>query len=196
MAYVPQYPDQQVASVLSFVLFNFIKVELMQRQLIGELNTQPTTHHVSLLEITSQRNHIWSWKPKTVLTPDSILCFIISQWLGMLFMIHTHTTQPPCRRNRKETLRSRICHSVGFTMTSRVGQLGRKTWTEHRYFPSVLSGAVTWRWLFNQKFSKKLPRGLIIHRAQALFYVHNNSLARTSLHGTKERHNTATEASK
>lgn len=54
---VPQYLDQQVASVLSFVLFNLIKADLMQRQLIGELNTQPTTHHVSLLEITPQRNH-------------------------------------------------------------------------------------------------------------------------------------------
>lgn len=60
VAYVPHHPDQQVASVLSFVLFNLIKVELTQRQLTGELNTQPTTHHVSLLEITPQRTHIWS----------------------------------------------------------------------------------------------------------------------------------------
>ena len=100
VAYASQYPDQQVASVLSFVLFNLIKVELMQRQLIGELNTQPTTHHVSLLEITPQRNHIWSWKPKAALTPDRILCFIVSQWLGMLFVTCTYTTHPLCRRNR------------------------------------------------------------------------------------------------
>lgn len=60
VAYVPHHPDQQVASVLSFVLFNLIKVELTQRQLTGELNTQLTTHHESLLEIIPQRTHIWS----------------------------------------------------------------------------------------------------------------------------------------
>lgn len=137
----------------------------MQRQLIGELNTQPTTHHVSLLEITPQRNCIWSWKPKTALTPDSILCFIISQWLWMLFMTPPPTHTPYAEKIgpkgilSKGTLKSYSCHSARFTLTSRVGQLGRKTWPEHRYSLSVSFGAMTPRWLLDQKFSKKLPHG-------------------------------------
>lgn len=172
----------------------------MQRQLIGELNTQPTTHHVSLLEITSQRNHIWRWKPKTVLTPDSIFCFIISQWLGMLFYdTYAHHT-PPCRRNWKKTLRSPICHSVCFTMLYNDFKSGT-AWQEDLAWAQIIPLSIVWfcemkMFFFDQKFSKKLPCGLIIHRALALFNMHSNSLARASLHGTKERHNTGTEADK
>lgn len=171
VAYVPQY--LQVASVLSFVLFNLIKEELMQRQLIGELNTQPTTHHVSLLEITPQRKHIWSWKPKTALTPDSILHFILSQWLEMHFYDwdafydtpHTSCAEEIAPKGilSKGPLKSYSCLIADFTLASRVGQLGRKIWPGHRYFPSISFGAMTPRQLLNQKFSKKLPRVLIMH---------------------------------
>lgn len=104
----------------------------MQRQLTGELNTQPTTHHVSLLEITPQRNHIWCWKARTALTPDSILCFIICLWLGMLFVTHT-PPYTPCAAEidpkgilSKGPLKSSNCNTPGFTLASRVGRLATR----------------------------------------------------------------------
>lgn len=193
VAFEPQYLDQQVAFVLSFVLFNVIKVDLMQRQLIGELNTQPTTHHVSLLEITPQRNHIWCWKAKTALTTESILCFIISLWLGMLFC-DTIPCPPPDTPCAPETgpkgilsqgpLKSCNCHTPGFALASRVGRLATRC--SHSKNSPPLYHLVLWH--KDDYWTKNLvKRAPWFDNTQTLLNAHSSSCAGASLCGTKDR---------